>query len=143
MNPVNSMPIHERPAYRDGDGQPLFAEEGGTVMTSHQQQGNPMTMTATATRFPSNGGDITWRRENWGCGICIFLTGLALSFVLLLPNVMLSDAGTAQAKRHASFGIMATLFFFVGGIVGLTTSMGWWALLPGVVMQLLAFMPLY
>ena len=69
---------------------------------------------------------------------CVGITGLVIAWSFLMPNMMMSDAGTESAGRAATWGMIACLMFFVGGIVGFIFNT-WAALIPGVVCQIIAF----
>jgi hypothetical protein len=69
--------------------------------------------------------------------LVIFAVGFMLGLVTFAPNVMMSDAGTAEANRNANIGITASLLFVVGGIVGAILHT-WIALLPAAILQVIA-----
>ena len=70
--------------------------------------------------------------------ICIASVGVFLGAVTLVPNIMMSDSGSARARRSANLGILASGLFVVGGILGGLTSK-WKCLIPGLVFQVIAF----
>jgi hypothetical protein len=72
-------------------------------------------------------------------GIAILVVGVLLGFITAGPNIMMSDSGTPEAMRTAYVGMIASLLFVVGGVVGFFANYGWWILLPGLLMQLLVF----
>lgn len=82
---------------------------------------------------------------SWGLRIATLLVGLFLAVALFMPNIMMSDSGTARAERATKLGIMACQAFALGGVLGcfvLPTFFHrspWWGLLPGLVLQTLAF----
>jgi len=67
----------------------------------------------------------------------ILLVGLAVAFMVFMPNIMLSDPGDDRAETKAALGMWACLLFLVGGIVGCLRHT-WWALAPAVVCQIVA-----
>jgi len=68
----------------------------------------------------------------------VLLVGLTLGYITILPNAMMSDFGTEQAKRRASVGLAASALFVCGGVAGCILH-SWKALLPGLVLQILTF----
>jgi hypothetical protein len=73
--------------------------------------------------------------------ITILIVGVVIGFTFLLPNAMMSDPGTPRATRAANIGLIACLAFGIGGVVGAILNT-WKALLPGLVLQVLAFVVL-
>jgi len=69
------------------------------------------------------------------CGILV--TGVSLGFITLMPNIMMSDPGTPKANRAATVGLLASLLFATGGVVGCVAN-NWWYIVPGAVTQVVA-----
>ena len=67
----------------------------------------------------------------------ILSAGLAIAFLVFLPDVFLSDPGDDRAKTKFYFGMLACLLFLLGGIFGCVRNT-WWALAPAVVCQVVA-----
>jgi hypothetical protein len=64
----------------------------------------------------------------------ILVVGWLAAFMFLMPNVMLSDAGTTSAIVKANIGVIACFAFAIGGIMG--AIMGSWKwLLGGLILQ--------
>ena len=71
--------------------------------------------------------------------LSILLTGVCCG-VMFSTLGMLSDSGTALANTMAMFGLLGSLFLFIGGIVGALFKR-WVALVPGAVFVLTALTP--
>jgi len=74
--------------------------------------------------------------------VLIVVIGVAVGFILILPNAMISDSGTNAAVLGANLGLAACFFFVVGGIFGACIGrwIGWVIMLvPGIVLQISAF----
>lgn len=71
-------------------------------------------------------------------GIAILIIGILVGFIVCGPNVMLSDSGRYWSLIAANCGLVASILFMVGGLVGFFANVGWWILLPGLIFQLLA-----
>lgn len=73
--------------------------------------------------------------------VCVGLVGIILGAIMLTPNLMMSDSGTPRAIRAATFGMLATYSFVVGGLCGAIFGFpwaGWFWLLPAVAFQFVA-----
>ena len=70
--------------------------------------------------------------------ILIAVIGIGLGLVLFIPNAMMCDSGTKVALLAAYIGMAACVSFVVGGIVG-AIYQKWYCLLPGLILQISAF----
>lgn len=70
--------------------------------------------------------------------ILIAVIGIGLGVVTFIPNAMMCDSGTTVAAFAAYTGMLASLSFVIGGIVG-AIYQTWFALLPGLILQVAAF----
>jgi hypothetical protein len=69
----------------------------------------------------------------------ILLVGWSLGYTFYFPNIMMSDSGSAEAILAAKTGVLASLLLALGGCVGyVSKTIGWKALIPGVLCQVLA-----
>jgi hypothetical protein len=73
----------------------------------------------------------------------ILLMGWTLGFVWYVPSVMMSASGSPKALLAANIGLMACRLLALGGCIGFVfhdkTSIGWKALIPGVICLLSFF----
>lgn len=70
------------------------------------------------------------------------VVGILVGLVTFFPNLMMSDSGTPAARRAATCGMLASLFFVLGGIIGAVYGRpwyGWFWLLPGLILQISMF----
>ena len=70
--------------------------------------------------------------------ISILVVGVSLALILFMPNGMMSDSGTKKAQRAAGLGIATCIGFLIGGVAGCFCN-SWFALVPAMVLQVLAF----
>jgi hypothetical protein len=77
----------------------------------------------------------------------ILFVGCAIGFILYFPNVAMSDSVDIGSSREAvwavapTIGIVACRLFILGGCIGFVSSskaVGWKALIPGAICQLVA-----
>jgi hypothetical protein len=77
--------------------------------------------------------------------VMVVIIGLFLGLLTVLPNVMISDSGTTRAISASYIGLLASASMILGGFVGAVRGYpwaGWFWLLPGVALQIIAFLVL-
>jgi hypothetical protein len=65
--------------------------------------------------------------------------GILLGIGTFVPNIMMSDSGKPSAVMGAKIGMLASLAFIVGGVVGAIRGEWKW-LVVGLLLQILAFL---
>lgn len=69
----------------------------------------------------------------------ILLVGWTLGCMFYFPNIMMADSGSPKAVLAAKVGMLASLLFALGGCFGyMSHKIGWRALLPGLLCQVVA-----
>lgn len=66
--------------------------------------------------------------------------GVGGGILTFMPNVMMSDSGTAVANAKASLGILASGTMLVGGVYGIITKSSYLTI-AGYALQALVFIP--
>jgi hypothetical protein len=78
-----------------------------------------------------------------GTRFAILLVGWFLGYAFYFPNVMMADSETPRAIWASQTGVAASVLLALGGCIGyISTTIGWKALVPGAICQVLMFLVL-
>ena len=94
------------------------------------------------TKFPVTEPAVIYTLAKVINRIAIAVVGIGWGVVMIWPNAMMCDSGTRLAVTVAYIGITACILLVIRGFVGLFSNIGWWALLPGLLCQIVIIIPM-